>query len=79
MADREKIWSHQCIEKRTYIWKVQVCIQNLGKPLRWAFLENSQREAVNWKPFTIFEKSYILDVWVGFEYTSEVVMKKSVI
>ena len=79
MLDCRAWWSDQCIEKRTYIWKVQVRIQNLGKPLRWAFRENSQRKTVNWKLFTIFAKSCILDVWVRFEYPSEVVKKKSII
>ena len=51
-------------------------IQNLGNPLRWAFRENSQQKTVNWKPFTIFAKDWILDVWVDFEYTSKFVMKK---
>ena len=62
--------------KATYIWKVHVRIQNLKEPLRWAFHENSQQKTVSWKPFTIFGKSSILEVWDGFEYNFEVVMKK---
>ena len=30
----------------------------------------------NKKPFTIFAKAFILDVWTGFEYDSEMASEK---
>ena len=43
--------------------KEQRRIQNSVKHLRWSFLQ---------KPLITFTKSFILDVWLGSEYASEV-------
>ena len=56
------------------------CKSLLGSEANWESCQTSKMELFvklikNEKPFTIFVKSFILDVWQGFEYASELPSK----